>query len=307
MNRTFYKGIIFFLFSCLQIFLPKRLVSWEILTIFSFLFNISIVLISDGITQKISKKSLLQEICRSKKNIAHFLLISVAGGIILDGVAQWLGKLWVYPYFNFYIYLLFFVPGFGLYWLMIAESYLATKAIIDYLRKGKQVVRNYFSFEPRLYRLLGIIGIILIPLSVIFMLHDYFVQSGYIFDVSNPVNYKVNFVYVIAIFLGTWFVLEYIEYSRKKTSLLKDIFHHYSSSLISILIASFVLAIIMEFENIPVGFWIYTNWPLEHIRVFGLPLIMFIAWPLHYIVFLSLFRAFTEKESDEIWRGDLIK
>ena len=139
------------------------------------------------------------------------------------------------------------------------------------------------------------------------MLRDYMQNGGYIFDISNRINYKVNFIYVVTIFLGTWFVLESIEYFRKKTSLLKDIFHRYFNHLASILIASFILAIIMETENIPLGFWIYTNWPFENIRLLHLPIMMLVAWPLHYVAFLSLFRAFTEKQSDEILRGDLIK
>ncbi len=266
-----------------------------------------IVLISDGITEKIYKKSLLREIRKSRKNTILFFIISAIGGIILDGVVQWLGKLWIYPYFNTYTYFIFFIPGFGLYWLMIAESYLATKAIFDYLHRGKQIVRNYYWFEPPFYKFLGVVGVILISLSAFFILHDYTSNGGYIFDISNHVNYKVNFIYIITIFLGTWFVLECIEYFRKKTSLLKDIFHHYFNPLVSILIASFILAILMEMENISYSLWQYTNWPFENIQFLNLPVMMFLAWPLHYVAFLSLFRVFTEKESDEIWKGDLIK
>lgn len=307
MNRKFYKGLMFFLLSYLQFLLPVEFINGKTLMIFWFLFMFGIVLIGDGITEKIYKKSLLREIKKNKKNTILFFVISIAGGIILEGVAQWLGKLWIYPYFNFYTYSVFFVLGFGLYWLMIAESYLATKAFFDYLRRGKQIVRNYYWFEPLFYKLLGIIGVILVPLSAFFILSDYTSHGGYVFDISNQINYKVNFIYIITIFLGTWFVFECIEYFRKKTSLLKDIFHHYFNPLVSILIASFILAIIMETENIPFGFWRYTNWPFENIQFLNLPVMMFLAWPLQYIAFLSLFRAFTQKESDEIWKGDLIK
>lgn len=268
---------------------------------------LGIIFISDGVTQTIYKKSLLREILKNKRNTISFFAISMVGGIVLEGVAQWLGKLWIYPYFNPYFYFIFFIFGFGLYWLMIAESYLATKAVVDLLKKGKQIIRGTFRFEKGLYKILGIIGIVLIPMSMFLIFNGYLNQGGYIFDISTKVDYKVNFVNVIMMFLGAWFVLEYIEYRRKKTSLLKDIIHDYSSPLISILIASFLLAIIMELENIPHAYWVYTNWPMEQIRFLNLPITMFLAWPLHYIAFLSLFRAFTGKESDEIWKGDLIK
>src|SRR3989344_6195330 len=307
MNRNFYKGIIFFLLSYLQLFLPQELVNGVVLTFFWFLFMFGVVFMSDGITEKIYEKSLLREIIRSRKNTISFFVISVIGGIILEGMAQWLGKLCVFPYFSIYSYFSISILGFGLYWLMIAESYLATKAILDYVSRGKNIVRNYYQFEPPFYKFIGIIGTILILFSIFFMLRDYMQNGGYIFDISNRINYKVNFIYVVTIFLGTWFVLESIEYFRKKTSLLKDIFHHYFNPLASILIASFILAIIMETEIIPHGLWRYTNWPFENIQFLGLPVMIFIAWPVHYVVFLSLFRAFTDKESDEIWKGDLIK
>lgn len=74
----------------------------------------------------------------------------------MEGVAQWLGKLWFYPYFNTYKYAVFFILGFGFYWLMIAESYLATKAILDFSRKGERLVRNYYPFEAPFYKALGL-------------------------------------------------------------------------------------------------------------------------------------------------------
>jgi hypothetical protein len=62
----------------------------------------------------------------------------------------------------------------------------------------------------------------------------------------------------------------------------------------------------MESQNIPVGLWVYTNWPLPGANILGLPLLIFLCWPLHYIAFLSLFRALSDRESRELWRGDLI-
>lgn len=268
MNPKFYIGILFFLLSYFQFLLPGNLIDFRTLSFFWFLFMLGIVYIGDGVTQKIYNKSLLHTLFKNKKNTILFLLISIAGGLLLEGTAQWLGKLWIYPYFNGYIYSLGIIFGFGLYWLMITESYLGTKAVIDYLSKGKHTVKAPLKLEAIIYRFIGAAGIILVPLSIFLILKDYSTQGGYSFDIASPVEYKVNFVYVILIFLGAWFILEYIEYYRKKTSLLKDIFHNYFSPIIAIVIASFFLAIIMETENILHGYWIYTNWPLPHIQIF---------------------------------------
>ncbi|MEK7560273.1 MAG: hypothetical protein AAB522_03170 [Patescibacteria group bacterium] len=235
-------------------------------------------------------------------------MLSIVGGIILEGIAQWLGKLLVYPYFNVYTYFFAFVLGFSLNWLMIAESYLVIKVTFDYWRRGRKIISNYYWFEPLLYKLLGVVGGVIVPVFAFLMLRDYTSYGGYIFNVSNFISYKTSFLYIVMMFLGTWFVFEYVEYLGKKTSLLKSIFHHYFTPLASILTASFVLAIIMETGNISHGFWVYTNnWPLGNIKVLDLPVMLFLMWPLHYVVFLSFFRAFAEKEFDEIWKGDLIK
>ena len=95
-----------------------------------------IVLISDGITEKFIEKSLLNEIIRNKKNLISFFNFN-SWRNYFRGVAQWLGKLWIYPYFDTYSYFVFFIFGFGFYWLMITESYLAIKAILDYVYREK--------------------------------------------------------------------------------------------------------------------------------------------------------------------------
>jgi hypothetical protein len=266
-----------------------------------------VVLTCDGISAKLYGRSLVRQLIRSKKEAVRFLVISIFGGMLIEGVAQWLGKLWIYPYFSLYAYLFFFALGFSLYWLMIVESYLAAKALIDFLRRGKHVVRTYRHFERTLYPILGLLGFALVPISIFLILQDYRSKGGYTFEITKAVDYRVNFTYVIALFLGVWFLLECLQYWRKKTSLIRDILHNHFSPLIAILVASMLLALIMETENIPHPFWVYTNWPYESVRFLGLPVMVFVAWPLHYIAFLSLFRAFTGKQSDEIWRSDLIK
>lgn len=267
---------------------------------------LGIILIGDGTTYYFKKYSLLHVLLFKPKSLSLFIFISFLGGIFLEGTAQWLGKLWVYPYFSARVYGLAFTPGFSLYWLMIVESYLGVKVFLDYLIKGKKVVKYNFKFERSLYLNLAVIGLLIVPASIYMILLDYLKIKGYLFDINTPVPLKVNFIYIIGIFLGTWFIFEGIEYCATKTSLLKNIVHGYYTPLVAILIASLALALIMESENIGFGYWVYTNWPMEWLTIFNLPISMLLAWPLHYIGFLSLFRSFTRLESSEVWQGDLI-
>lgn len=311
MHIKFYLGIIFFLLSYLQFLLPIEWVNIITLTFCYLFFMLGIIFISEGITLKLKNKSLLNEILKNAKNLFAFIGISILGGVLFEGVLKWFGKLWVYPYFSMSFYLGIFIAGFAMYWLMVIESYLAVKTAIDYFRKGRQKVGRPFAFEERLYKFLGILGLSITIFTSIFIFIDYQNSDLALFSESDLVNitanYKASILYFFLLFAGFWFILEFIEYSRKKTSLLKDIIHNYFSPISAILIGSFILAVVMEVENIPLGYWIYTNVPLAEIKFIGLPILMFIGWPLHYILFLSLFRALTQKESDEIWSGDKIK
>jgi hypothetical protein len=88
------------------------------------------------------------------------------------------------------------------------------------------------------------------------------------FEIADRMNYKVNLVHMFMVFLGTYFVLKYTEVRHKK---------------ISILIASPLLSIMVKVENLQHGYWVYSNWPLGHIRLLTLPVTMSFAWPLNHV------------------------
>ena len=302
-----FSGLILFFLSYLPAFSPGYSPHLWSLGIFCVFFQLGIVLICESITWRIAQKSLARSIFKNKKTFFQFLSITTIGGLGLEAVAQWIGKLWFYPYFSLAIYASVFVGGFALYWLTIIESYFAVKSILDTFRKGKKSIKKYYNFEKIILPILGIIGAILIPVFTLLLLNDYSQQGGYRFNIASTISHKINFSYIILIFLGMWFLAESSEYSQRKTSLLKDIFHHYYVPFFAVLIASFVLAIAWKMQNTTHNFWIYLNWPLENLKILGLPMTMFLAWPLHYIAFISLFRAISDGLSKEVWSGDNIK
>ena len=313
MNKWFYTGILLVVLSYSPIFFPEEVAGWGFYSRFIFfvLFLAGIIMISEAITLKLSKKSLVREITKSRNNLVSFLAVSVIGGFIVELVVDWLGKLWIYPGWDFSGMLLFSIPCFATYWLVITESYLATKAIFDYLHKGKTYVKTTFNWEKVFFPGLGMLGTLLLVIAATLFIQDYSGQTlrlGEVRDLNYQTsNYVLPFELIMLLVLSTWFILEYFEYREHKTSLIKDIIHHYPTPLISILLGSFVLAIMMESQNLIPKVWLYMNWPLPEITFIGLPVTMFLAWPLHYIGFLSLFRVFNRDESSEIWKGDLIE
>jgi len=56
-------------------------------------------------------------------------------------------------------------------------------------------------------------------LSIALIFYDHHGRGRYIFEMADQVNYKVNFVHVIMVFLRTYSVLECTEFRHKKISM----------------------------------------------------------------------------------------
>lgn len=311
MKKRFLLGILFFSLSYLQLLVPKQYANPIPIVIFFFLFMVGSILICDATTLKLRGKSLINVVLKSRKNIISFLLVSFIAAFVIELVAHWLGKLWIYPHWGYISYFIFFVPAFFVYWLLICESYLATKTIFDYFIKGKKYVKKRFKWEHALFPILWTVGWLLIVLSILTIQQDYLIHKGLIVGAEDMYkqtqNYLIPFGSIMLLALGLWFVLEFIEYKTKGSSLIKDLAHNYLTPLLSILVGSLVLAFVMESQNLAHKLWAYINWPFSEVTLIGLPLTMFLVWPLHYILFLSFFRIANREESSEVWKGDLIK
>jgi len=311
MKKRLIIGFVLLLISFIQfLFVGISVPPWFIL-IFIYLFMIGGIAIFDAITLKFYNRSLTHILTKNKKNLLKFFLVSIIGTLLIEVIAHWFGKLWIYPSWNYLIYFVFAFTGFVLYWLFIVGSYLSTKAVIDYFRKGKKYVTKSFRWESKFFKVLGIVGIILLIISSFLVYFYYtnqsmpFVQLGDLFQKTS--SYVLPYSVILLFVLSLWFILEYLQYKFKKTSLIKDIIHGHFTPFLSIIIGSFLFAIIVEIQNFVYYVWLYINWPLEEIIFLSLPMTMFLAWPLHYIIFLSLWRAFTDEQSEEVWKGDLIK
>jgi len=304
-------GMGMIIFSFLTFLIPQKDFNFFNSFLLYYLFCVGVIIISEAITLKYAKFSLFHKIVSSKRNLISFIMASTVCGFLFELIANFFGKLWIYPYWSLLFYIVIFVLGFAFYWLVICESYLATKYLLDLFSKGKKYVTKPFRYEKKLFNLIGIFGIIFLILSVVFVCVDYSSKKMPLFGVEDLTsvtnNYVPPFFIMIILFFGLWFTLEYIQHYEKKTSLIKDIIHNYKSPLLAILICCFVLGTAMELQNVPIQYWTYTNWPFQEITFLGFPLIVLFIWPLHYIPFLSLFRAVSDKASSDIWCGDLIK
>ena len=304
----FFAGCTLILLSFLLKDIPKT-PHW--ITVPSIANFMGIIYLGEAITRKFRNFSLFNHIVRNPKNLIAFLIVVVVNAVVLDGIMKYAGKLWIYPHWRTIDYATMILPAFTLYWLAIAESYLGLKTLVDYFTKGRHVIYKPLKIEKYLYPVLCAAGIIMIFWSVFIISEDYrgqvmpYFTTTEVFDISG--SYAPPARVVIFIFTGLWFILEYIEYRRKRGSLIEDIVHQYFAPLIAIFLGVVVTGSIVEFHNIPVEGWIFTNMPYPEINFLGLPASVFLFWLLHYLVFLSLFRIIVKRETLEIWRGDLIE
>lgn len=286
-RRLVLEWIAFLALAYLPNFAPRRSIDSLSLTVFwAFVANTQIIL-CDQVTLKLGGESLLQEATGSAKAWASFLCVGALSGLLLDGLGQWLGKLWIYPYWNEAIYAVTFVAGFCAYWLATVESYTVTLAILRRVRRWKSVLQPR-SYEPVLSRALGIAGIALTVVSVALIVLHYRQVGGYVFEVQRPLPLHAPFGYFLTAFAGVWLMLEWVQSALGYQSLIKALLGGRILPLVSLSIASVAFSLFWEGVNAGCRFWTYTNWPLPEWQLFHVPLAVFLTWPFQYVVFLSL-------------------
>ena len=296
-------GIISLGISLTPFLLPFEIRDGITLTIFYFYYCLGVILISDSVAYHITGTSLLDTLFKNSRARSGYILIGVLAGFILEIFCMYLGGLWYYPYYSlpFYLTIMTLMGGFAGYWLCLLLAYEAVKVILDKYFGGARRITRSFKYERTLYPLFGLIGTIGlgIVLSHILSVTDLFRDFALI--INHDKEPYIGFGYVLLTFISFTFLLEYVEFKRHRTSLLKDIIHGYYIPIISIVIVSLLLSLYMEFQNLPLELWIYTNWPGGEYTFGGLPILVFLTWPLHYIFFLSFYRAFGDRSSAVVW------
>lgn len=267
---------------------PARSIDLVGLTIFWAFFSMTAIILCDQVALLLAHRSLLQEATGSGKAWRAFLCIGALSGLLLDGVAQWLGKLWIYPYWNEPFYAGAFIVGFCAYWIATAESYLVVKAILSRwwgIKSEPLITRNS---ETAWFRGFGACGLALTAVGIVLLLGDYGVTGGYVFEIRKRLPVQTHFSYFLMTFAGVWLVLEWVQRERGRTSLLQTLLHGQWLPLCALLIASAITSLFWETVNAAHHFWVYTNWPWPQWQIMTIPVTVLLTWPLQYVVFLSL-------------------
>jgi len=294
MNQKMWFGLILLAGSYGQLLLPRRLfdhpshfffgyafIPGNLLACSTALFALGIIVLSEGVCERFGGASLWRFATREPGRLAWLPLTAGAAGLAFEFFAQWLGKLWVYPYWTVWFYCLVVLPGFVFYWISIAESYLAVKAVLDAHTGPHPIGRPLFPFGA-----LGFLGALSLVAVAWLYLRWYAAHGGYVFIVTRPAPSAPPFAYVLLALLGLWCVAEWALHRRGRPSLLRSALERYWNPAAAILGSSLGLAMIMETQNAAHRYWLYTHFPGADLTMMGVQLSVFATWPLQYLAFL---------------------
>jgi hypothetical protein len=111
----------------------------------------------------------------------------------------------------------------------------------------------------------------------------------------------VNVLMFVLSWISIFFLLETACFLLKKNTLTQDIIRGNFVPLISIFAASFLCIVFIELFNMPFQIWVFHNWPLNHIRLFAIPVVAYIVWPTQYLLLLPIIRLLDGKNAEQVW------
>lgn len=310
MNRKTWLGLILIACSYAQVFYPRRLFEEPSFRVLGYplfpanalafsvsLFTFGVIVFGEGVCQRFGGVSLFSFATATPQRLLRVALSAVACGLALELIAQWLGRLWIYPYWATWFYLLVVLPGFTFYWVSIVETYLAVKAVLDHRRTGHFVERQAFAVPY------AVVGLAFLGLSA-GLFGQWYVERGWALAVVRPVSQAPPFFYVLLAFLGGWLVAEWVQARRRSGSLLTSVLSGYWVPAVAVLVSSVSLSLVMETQNTIHHFWRYLHFPGPDVPLTGVRATVFATWPLHFVVFLMLAGVLTPELAQVFWRKD---
>jgi hypothetical protein len=302
-------GLALIAVSCGQVAVPRRffddpggyflgfpVIPGGILAYSAAFFTIGVIVLSEGICQRLGAPSLAEVSTRSFGILVRVALGGALAGLILEFLGQWLGKLWIYPWWTGWFYAVVVVPGFAFYWISIVESYLAAKAVADrYLRVSARPIAIPV-------RAVGLAGALCLASSGALYLAWYATGGGFAITPTRPSAGAPPYEYGLLAVLGLWLGAEWVLSRSGRPSLLGAVMRGYWGPVVAILLASVVLSPVMELPNSVYDHWAYQNFPADGVRLVGVPVMVFVAWPMQYLVLLLLPSLIAAELAEIFWK-----
>lgn len=256
---------------------------------------IGLVFIIDYLDRKYIRQSFLT----NKKRFTKIAFISILFCMILDSFGVFFTRLWYYPYFPLPVYLLLAPLAYIVYTFFLFALYELIKKLVDKKSEGNTLrsVKGYGIIMDTEFAL-GVVGYLL---SIYYLLEliPYFRIN--IVDIDQPANIPIAWWFPFAFLLSTFFIFEFISFKEGKNTLTLDLLTGKFRPLVAILLVNWIAIIAIELVNSPFQVWVFSNWPLNSIRIFNVPVIALFWWPFQFPAFLAMFRAALSKKEADIW------
>jgi hypothetical protein len=295
-------GCFFIALSYLPFLLPKTSSGMGALAIGAS-FYLGALFIANYVIKKLGGRSIVSLVRGSPKNNQNFTFISIALGAFMGFIASDLGGLWYFPYWSATTYFVigFILGGWAFYFLVLIACYEAMKLFLDRVLPQRERVTSYFSYEKHLYSALFWVGCACLTVVGVAALASTKLFTSFHYTVNTSKQPYLAWYFWIISFLGMFFICEYVEYRRKRSSLIKDTIHGYFNPLLAVILVGVLLAITNEVQNFDVFLWRYANYPLAGHHLFNIPIFIIMAWPLHIIALLVFWRAFGNGSSSVVF------
>lgn len=293
-----YLGLALIVVSFVYWWLPK---THFFIGIANAVFYLGNIFFFDYLSERFGRYSLLKVKNRRK----HFLLLGLLFGLLLEFYLNWVGRFWYYPYWDIYFYIFIFVPGFAAYTFYLLEVFLGVKAVLEHIFR-KKYIRPSFAKLKGIFVLAGLLGSALLSLGtykILEALSNFNNQEFWNIQIPR-IGTPDNWYWYFAVWIGIWLVLELFEYLKHETSLLFETLKGNIWPLVALVLAGVGSAVLYEVFNLPGGLWQYhyANAPFSSVQILNFPVILYIAWPLHYLPAFSLYRLLYKKETEKLWQ-----
>lgn len=262
----------------------------------------SVFLIGDGLNKRIGNGSIFPHRADQLHKLKRLAVAGILMNIINDTTGEFMTRLWYYPGFNPYLFFMLFAPvGYILYGIVLYVFYRLFKRHWDHhIHTGSMTERSSDLFRW-VISIEGVLGIIGLSSSIAYyrsLIHEYNIIW---YEIYRRVDMPVNVLMFVLSWISIFFLLETACFLLKKNTLTQDIIRGNFVPLISIFSASILCIVFIELFNMPFQIWVFHNWPMNHIRLFEIPVVAYVVWPTQYLLLLPIIRLLDGKNAEQVW------
>lgn len=204
--------------------------------------------------------------------------------------------MWYYPDLDFFIYASLAPLGYALYGLGLYGLYETIERELE-PERSEMVEPGYYNAVMKSQIVLGITGVLISTGYVLELISTYDIALG---AIQAAPDMQLSLWFFFVPWISMFLLFEGICYIRGKTTLTLEVLNRDFSPIYAILVASAIGILIIEIVNVPVGLWEFVNWPYPDKTLFGLPLLVYLSWPLQFPALLATMRAVFPKD-ERIW------